>query len=77
MNIFKHDCNKHGHRFEARYDDEMADSIVDLIQKIKDCDELTKRMVLVGAMTLKKYHYDICTRCGKIIKDKEKKCQTT
>ena len=62
--MFKHDCNKHGHRFEARYLEEPNKVLLDKLQSVSG----NLRDILI----IKKYIYDICIRCGKIVKEEKK-----
>lgn len=62
MTLFPHNCEKHGHRFEGRYDKSPASD--------KGLDyEGSQDFLLeyIKANTKKIYVKDICTRCGKEI----------
>jgi hypothetical protein len=61
--MFKHDCKKHGHRFEARYSEEATG--VELSNAYGTGVEAMK--LVRDLMVLKVYECDICRYCGKII----------
>lgn len=58
--MFKHDCTKHGHRFEARYSEVPSGYTME-----------SPRMTIPELRSLafyQTYIHDICTRCGEIKK---------
>jgi len=59
---FAHDCQKHGHRYEARYDLGAAD-----LSQFEDFRGSNKSL---EALRKKTYIHDICVRCGDVIKNK-------
>lgn len=62
--MFKQDCNKNGHRFEARYDITQPDLSWIAAMKSKGSFEIAPN---------KKYIHDICTRCGFIMQKSTQK----
>lgn len=54
--MFKHDCKKHGHRYEARFD-----SVFPTHLELEGSSP-----AIVEALKTKTYVHDICTRCGDI-----------
>lgn len=60
MTLFPHNCEKDGHRFEARYDE------IPIGGSLSGCwpDQAVE---IIKANTKKIYVKDICTRCGKEI----------
>lgn len=61
--MFKHDCSKHGHRFEARYSQELSDLFRNGFTAERISPEKLKKILFC-----QKYVYDVCVKCGKIIK---------
>ena len=63
----EHDCNKNGHRFEPRYNEEPIGQNVEINAYI-----MATQPELVKSMTTKTtYVCDVCVRCGKIVKKDE------
>ncbi len=58
--MFPHNCEKHGHKYEPRFD-----HITPTINRCENIDSYVVNMV--RALTRKIYVKDICTRCGKVI----------
>lgn len=63
MSLFGHDCNQDGHRYEARYD-----SGVPTLKNVRGAYEADQITQIIEASRVKTYVYDICTRCGHILK---------
>lgn len=63
--MFKHDCNKHGHRFEARYTKKP-----NKYSEGMESGKITQR-ALEMILYYDEYVHDVCTRCGKIAHNKE------
>ena len=62
MGIFKHDCNKDGHQFEARYSYEMP--AIDIPPARMSHAQF---LAIIESIKTKKYIHDICVKCGKIV----------
>lgn len=63
----KHDCRKHGHRFEPRYDMIPPENINRLHATVDGACRITE------ILTKKIYVHDICTRCGLIVPRESRK----
>ena len=61
--MFKHDCQKHGHKYEARYDCSAA-VIGDLAGLKTSVDAALQAIEKTRSKT---YVRDICTHCGHTI----------
>jgi hypothetical protein len=62
--MFKHNCATHGHRYEARYEDKEGASFN---IEISNANNATLQEIR-DLMFYKIYLYDICTRCGGVVK---------
>ena len=58
--IFRHDCEKHGHRYEARYDKGPSQEF----RCTGHADSILKLAEMHREVT---YVRDICTHCGHVI----------
>jgi len=63
MSIFRHNCEKHGHCFEPRYNEIPSGYSVERAQG-------TSLEGLRNLMILKVYIHDVCKFCGRIVKEK-------
>lgn len=63
----RHDCAVHGHRFEARYDEVPLNEGAAL-KGATNYEIADLRLFYIR----KVYVYDICTRCGQVVKDRER-----
>ena len=61
--MFKHDCTKHGHRYEARFDKRLPADIPQNRLMLFLADEIKAMQNIV-------YVRDICVRCGHVIERK-------
>jgi len=62
--MFRHNCQKHGHRYEARFDKRFPVGIMDRLAKTGNIPEI------IEAMKETIYIHDLCTRCGHVIERK-------
>lgn len=60
--MFKHNCNKENHKYEARYDERPMASLEGF--KYKGCEDMNEIRQL---FIFKTYVHDICVRCGNIV----------
>lgn len=60
--IMNKKCEKKGHKFRARYDEKPNEQLIGILKSFKS--GIDGRSLLY----YKVYVYDICVRCGKIIK---------
>ena len=61
--MFKHDCQKNGHRYEPRYDLGKAD-----LSAFKSFSGMRNKSLEL--FRTKTYVHDICVRCGDVVKRK-------
>lgn len=59
MTLFRHDCKKHGHRMEGRYD--RRPGMVALMEVVDSVNIESMRGQLHDQVT---YVKDVCVRCG-------------
>jgi len=65
MSMFRHDCTKHGHRFQARYDRWPNGALG--ISSLKADSLSTRGDLLTEMVTERRYVHDVCVRCGKVV----------
>lgn len=59
----KHDCMKHGHRFEERFDSQPSNKGIELERGTNEA-----LRIVTEHNTIKTYVQDICVRCGDVVK---------
>lgn len=61
--MFNHNCDKHGHKFEARYN-----IIPPSAESLGGVNGTAGGVALfIEKLTKEEYIHDICTKCGKIV----------